>query len=480
MRTFRTFLIGTYQQATDWDRLSRLLHQTVIGLLLALLWWSDAAHAAINSTGLLDTALQNFQTSAAGWTTYITARASWLFWTLALISLVWTMGQLALRRAEIGEFLGEFLSFTVMTGFFWWLLTNGPTFAMQILTSMRQLAGSASGLGPNVYPSTLADIGFQLLDRVVTQSSVWSPVNSAFGLLVATVILIVVALIAINMLVLVVSGWILAYAGIFFLGFGGSRWTSDMAINYYRTVLSLGAQMAGMVLVVGIGFGFINLYYANMSGIVSIHELAVLMVAAIILLGLVNKIPPLLGGLAMGGGVGALGSGVSLGSVVGTAAAMAAGVGLAANMARAGMAATGAQALKQAVANGPGNAPPTMAMLTGPSGSGPSGNGPSGGGPSGTPPSGSPAGGGAAGGFPLAQAMDGVSTGPQFAGRSYPSVARSGSERSTPPEPTFGGASLSKGKIGDKTDDKSFDPQEEIAAFRDRKGPFTVLEGGKA
>ncbi|MBS0156574.1 MAG: P-type conjugative transfer protein TrbL [Nitrospira sp.] len=479
---FRSSLINTHWKATDRDRLSRLLHHAGIALLLALWWWPDVAHAAINSTGLLDTALQNFQTSAAGWATYITARASWLFWTLAVISLVWTMGQLLLRRAEIGEFLGEFLSFTVMTGFFWWLLTNGPTFAVQIINSMRQLAGSASGLGPNMYPSTLADIGFQLLDRIVTQSSIMNPIDSAFGLAVSLIILIVVALIAINMLVLLVSGWILAYAGIFFLGFGGSRWTSDMAINYYRTVLSLGAQLAGMVLVVGIGFGFINLYYTNMNVQISIKELAVLMVAAIILLGLVNKIPPLLGGLAMGGGVGALGSGASLMSVVGTAAAMATGVGLAANMARAGMGmmggTAGSQALMKAVSNGAGSAP-AQAMLTDPSGGGPSGGGPSGGGPSGTPPSGSHAGGGAAGGFPLAQAMDGVSPGPQFAGRSYPSVAQSYADKSAPSSgPTFGGESLSKGN--EKTDDKSFHPQEEIAAFRDRKDTFTVLKGGKA
>lgn len=475
---FRTSQIGTQRQATDWDRLLRLLHHTMIGLLLVLLWWPGETHAAINSTGLLDTALQNFQTSAAGWATYITARASWLFWTLAAISLAWTMGQLALRRAEIGEFLGEFVSFTVMTGFFWWLLTNGPTFSLQIINSMRQLAGSASGLGPNMYPSTLADIGFQLIDRVVTQSSIMNPIDSAFGLAVSLIILIVVALIAINMLVLLVSGWILAYAGIFFLGFGGSRWTSDMAIGYYRTVLSLGAQLAGMVLVVGIGFGFINLYYTNMNVQISIKELAVLMVAAIILLGLVNKIPPLLGGLAMGGGVGALGSGVSLMSAVGTAAAMATGIGLAANMARAVGGAAGSQALMKAVSNGGGSAP-AQAMLTGPSGGGPSGGGPSGGGPSGTSPSGSPSGGGAAGGFPLAQAMDGMSPGPQFAGRSYPSVAQTYADKSAPSSgPTFGGESLSKGK--EKPDDKSFNPQEEIAAFRDRKGPFTVLQGGKA
>ena len=473
MRTFRISTRDTRWCATRGYQFSYLVRHTIIGVVLALLGWPGEAQAAINSTGLLDTALQSFQTSAAGWAAYITARASWLFWTLATISLVWTMGQLALRRAEIGEFLGEFLSFTLMTGFFWWLLTNGPTFAVQIMNSMRQLAGSASGLGPSVYPSTLADIGFQLLDRVMTQSSVWQPVDSAVGFVVCLIILIVVALIAINMLVLLVSGWILAYAGIFFLGFGGSRWTSDMAINYYRTVLSLGAQLAGMVLVVGIGFSFINLYYVNMSSQVSVKEMAVLMVAAIILLGLVNKIPPLLGGLAMGGGVGALGSGASVGSMVATAATMAAGIGLAANMARAGMAggAAGSHALMQAVSNGSGSAPPPTQMITGPSG-GPAGSGPSGCGPNSSPPRGSPA-----GSMPLAAAMDGVSPGPQFTGRSYPSVARSDADTASPSsEPTFGEESLSKGK----TDDQAFHPKEEIAAFRDRNEPSTGAKGGNA
>jgi hypothetical protein len=79
--------------------------------------------------------------------------------------------------------------------------------------------------------------------------------------------------------------------------------------------------------------------------------------------------------------------------------------------------------------------------------------------------------------MPLAAAMDGVSPGPQFTGRSYPGVTQSHSDRSTPsPEPTFGGESLTKGK----TDDTVFDPKEEIAAFRDRKEPSTGVKGEKA
>ena len=442
-------------------------------MLLILWWWPLDVYAAIDSGNLLDNALLKFQTAAAGWGPYILARASWLFWTLATISLVWTMGQLALRRAEIGEFFGEFLSFTLMTGFFWWLLTNGPTFALQIIDSMQRIANNASGLGSTTSPSRVVDIGFDLLHRVLTQSTIWSPVDSMFGLMMSSIVLVVLALIGVNLLVLYVSTWILAYAGIFFLGFGGSRWTSDMALGYYRTVLALGAQLAAMILLIGIGYSIITNYYTLMRSNVSLEEEAVVLVASIMLLTLVNKIPPLIGGLALGGGVGALGSGVSLVSAVGTAAAMAAGVGLAANMVRSGVAggAAGSQALMQAVSNGSGSAPPPTHMITGPSG-GPSGSGPSGGGPNSSPPRGSPA-----GSMPLAAAMDGVSPGPQFTGRSYPSVARSDANTASPsPEPTFGGESLSKGK----THNPAFDPKEEIAAFRDRKEPSTGAKGGNA
>lgn len=79
--------------------------------------------------------------------------------------------------------------------------------------------------------------------------------------------------------------------------------------------------------------------------------------------------------------------------------------------------------------------------------------------------------------MPLAAAMDGVGPGPQFIGRSYPSITKSNSDTSTSSsEPTFAGESLSKGK----TDNTTFDPKEEIAAFRDRKEPLNVPKGGKA
>ena len=289
-------------------------------LILCLVLAPLAARAEIDSTGVLDNVLARYSAIAATWSATITTHATRLFWTLATISMVWTFGMMALRKADIGEFFAEFARFTIFTGFYWWLLRNGPAFATSIMDSMRLIAANANGSSTILSPSGIVDIGFDIFAMVLSKSTVWSPFSSAVGVAISLITLIVLALIGVNMLLLLISGWILAYAGIFFLGFGGSRWTSDMAINYYKTVLSIGAQLFTMVLLVGIGKSFMDEFYTNISAAYKMKELAVIMVVAIILLALVNRVPSLVGGLAMGGGTGALGSGFGAGTALGAAA----------------------------------------------------------------------------------------------------------------------------------------------------------------
>jgi type IV secretion system protein TrbL len=332
-------------------RTPAVFRSTAIALVLWLAFYSVSAHAAINNAGILDSVLTRYQAAASTWQAVITARATWLFWVLATISMVWTFGMMALRKADIGEFFAEFVRFTIFTGFFWWLLSNGPNFATDIMNSLRTLAANASGNPSTLSPSGIVDIGFDIFFKVLDQSSVWSPVDSAAGILISAVILVVLALVAVNMLLLLVSGWILAYAGVFFLGFGGARWTSEMALGYFKTVLSVAAQLFTMVLLVGIGKSFVDTYYAAMSAGISFKELGVMLIVAIVLLALVNKVPPLIGGLA-GAHTHALGNGFGAGAAIGAAAmgaAAAASAGAALATGGASMAG-GAQALMAAFA----------------------------------------------------------------------------------------------------------------------------------
>ena len=323
-----------------------------IATLAALTVASPAFAQATQGGGMFADIQQRYANAARGWSNAMTNAATFLFMGLATISLVWTMGLLALKKADLGEFFSEFIRFVIFTGFYLFLLRNGTAIADAIIKSLQQLGQNASSIGA-VTPGSIVDIGFEIVSTTIDQSSFWEPVDSAVGILIACVILVVLALVAVNMLLLLISAWILAFGGIFFLGFGGARWTSDMAINYFKTVLGVAASLMAMVLLVGIGKSFIDDFHTSMTaGDPSLKELAATMVASVILLALVNKIPGLVAGIITGasvGGaanVGSFGAGAAM--TAGGMAAAAAAMGGAAMAAGAANAAGGASAIQNA------------------------------------------------------------------------------------------------------------------------------------
>lgn len=333
----------------------KALHKAaLIGVTLAL--YSTAASAQLTNQGMLDQVVTEFATRATSWQTVVMNAAMFLFWTLGTISLVFTFGFMALRKADIGEFFAEFIRFILFFGFFLWLLRNGPAFANSIIQSLARIGEQASGVA-SVTPSGIVDIGFMILKQAFRNSSIWSPVDSFIGVALSVGILILLAVVAVNMLLLLVSAWLLMYAGIFFLGFGGSRWTSDMAINYYKTVLGVAVQIMTMVLLVGIGNDLLSSFYARMNtGTLNFEELGVMLVFCVALLMLVNRVPPLIAGIITGsgiggaGGIGNFGAGAAIGAAMGAAsmAAGAASVAGAAVMGGAASAAGGMSAVKAA------------------------------------------------------------------------------------------------------------------------------------
>ncbi|WP_260292382.1 P-type conjugative transfer protein TrbL [Sedimenticola hydrogenitrophicus] len=371
----------------------------IIGGVLVLA--SEAAMADLGSDGIMNTVLKKFDTAASSWAIALTDAASRLFWTLVLISMVWTFGMMALRKADIGEFFAEFFRFTVFTGFFWWLLTNavtGMNIAGTIISSMQQLGAQAGGLGSTkLDPGAIVDIGFDLFGKILgaVDQLGWKDFDMAIAMMIlGGIILAILALISVNLLLLLATSWIVLYAGIFFLGFGGSRWTSDMAMNYYRTILGIAVQLLTMILVVAIGKSFLENFTMQISSHTTIQELAVMMVVSIILLVLTNKVPTTIAGIITGAsmgntGIGQLGAGAMIGAGAVTAGAFASGgVALAHGLEKAGVAGAGAlsslmAAVSQANANVASGSDVLTSLWGGEGGSDPSG-GPGGGGLPGT------------------------------------------------------------------------------------------------
>lgn len=330
----------------------KFIHLIYIGIsvLLLLLISTQIQAAPLDSAGLLDNILDRYSTVASTWATTIENYATWLYWTLALISMVWTFGIMAMQGEGLSGALAEVVRFFVTIGFFFYLLKNGPAISVSIQDSLRQLAANASGLSKSFSPSGMVDIGFDIVSQVIDQSSIWSPTDFVVGLILAGIILGVLALIGVNMLLILITGWILSYCGIFLLGFGGARWTSDIAINYFRTVLGVSLQLFTMVLIVGIGRSFIDLYAHDMAeGTIQMKSMFVMFVASLVLLSLVNKIPPMIASIVGGAsmqGIGSFGA-RDLANAAAAAAAIATTVGALA-AAGAANAAGGASALKAA------------------------------------------------------------------------------------------------------------------------------------
>ncbi len=257
---------------------------------------------------VLDQVVQKFWTKVKSWQNVVQAAAERLFWTLVLISMVWTFGMMLLRKADIADFFAEFTRFIIFTGFYFWLLTNavsGHNIAGTIIDSMQQLGGTAAGLPSGASHASIMDIGVLIWNQATNSLTFMQPMDSLMGFVISLIILIILTVIAVNMLLLLISGWVLMYAGIFFLGFGGARWTSDIAINYFKTVLGVGIQLFVMLLIVGIGSDLLSSFYAKMGkNVLNYEELAVMLIFSIAFFVLISRLPLLLAGIITGSSIG--------------------------------------------------------------------------------------------------------------------------------------------------------------------------------
>jgi len=329
-----------------------VVRNSLAGAVIWFLTTMPAYAQATASNGMLDKVLIKYKTMAAAWGGVFTHHATVLFWSLAAISMIWTFGLMALKRLELGEIMTELIRFVIFCGFFWWLLLNGPEIALAIMNGLRQMGAEASGLPNNLSPSGVVDVGFDVYKQILDNTSWTTPVDSAIGMLMGILILVILALVGVNMLLLLASAYILAYAGVIFLGFGGSRWTSDMAINYFKTILAVGASLLTMVIIVGVGKTFLDQYYDTAGKSLSLQDIGTMLVFCVVLLALVNKVPSMVAGVITGGSIGAIGSAGSFGAgaAMGAAsmAAAAAATGGAAMAAGAANAVGGGQAIAAA------------------------------------------------------------------------------------------------------------------------------------
>ncbi len=275
------------------------------------------------SATILNQLVQAFQSHAAAWQGVLKADAIDLFWLLVAIDFVFMAIRLIFRGADFAEWLGEFVQQILFIGFFYALLTNSVTWATDIVNSMRQAANQASAAGggvTNMSPADVFGIGVDMGQRVIGQVSVFSPGASA-GLIIAGIVIVCCfAILAAWMILALVESYIVISAGVLFMGFGGSRWTKDIAVTIIRYALSVGAKLFVMQLLVGIGESMLQGWLAGFTTI-NATALCVMIGCSIVMVALVMVLPALVQGLMNGTSVGHGGAMTAAAAMVGAGTA---------------------------------------------------------------------------------------------------------------------------------------------------------------
>ena len=245
--------------------------------------------------------------------TIIFKAASYLFWSLATISLVWSMATILLRRADFGELFLELVRFIIFTGLFYWLLKQASTqdgFIYNIVDSFKEMAGASGAHGGlDVAADSLINIGLNIFYRVIDQVQNAEAEDTLISAGMALFILAALTLVTAQMVLVVIMAWMLAYGGIFLLGFGGSRWTSLIAINYYKHAVAVGIALFALFTLMHFGFIFLKqIADPVMEAGKGLHyiELADMFVVALLMAVLGVKLPGLFYTLVTGSQLGLL------------------------------------------------------------------------------------------------------------------------------------------------------------------------------
>ena len=319
--------------------------------------FAEKSLADVPSNNVLDNIMLMYRNTAANWSLILVGYATRIFWILALIDIVWMGIALALNPGEFSDFAANLVRKVIFIGFFFALLQNGTTWADAIIRSLIQAGGAAntSAGGATSTPSDIFDTGFGLCTQIFQQLSVWNPADSLALVIGGIIIMICFALIAAMMLLIYVQGYIIIYAGVIFLGFGGSAFTKDIAVKYFQAALAVGAKLFVMILVVGVGQTILNQWTVNFT--VTLPQIVLFIGVSIVLLALVKAIPDMVGdminGFSWGAGESLTRTSMQMGKM-----AVGAGVGAAAGAIGGTMAVS--EAAKLASASGSGGMASTI------------------------------------------------------------------------------------------------------------------------
>ena len=132
------------------------------------------------------------------------------------------------------------------------------TWIPAVIQGFSQAGATAAGI-TNLSPTGVFDQGLALANKILNATADLGLLDGFFASLIAgitaLVVVIAFAIIAAQLVVVLVESFIVIGAGILFLGFAGSRWTKFFTERYLSYLASVGVKLFVLYLIMGVGMG---------------------------------------------------------------------------------------------------------------------------------------------------------------------------------------------------------------------------------
>lgn len=278
-----------------------------------------------------------------------------LFLGLAVIAIVWSFGQLAIKGSELNNFFFEMLKVTLTIGFFWWLITDFSDVLGTLFEKFGQWGVKVANLkksGPADIVNAGTDVALKLMNPEGSVFNLTKFCASIIGIFFGIFIVVFSIFMAMNLIIYEVEFLFFTYVGVFVLGTAGSSWTRDSSIAYIKKIIAYSVQYFSCLVLLGMCLGIVEKYADNISSYINDGEFGKLVLAELNILAIFlitskvsQAIPQALAGL-FGGGSSA---GYDAGGIAGKVAGGIAGAGLSA---AAGALGAGAGTLMRGIGKG--------------------------------------------------------------------------------------------------------------------------------
>jgi type IV secretion system protein TrbL len=219
--------------------------------------------------GILTGLANQFSATTAPWAATAIGYAQDLFFLLVTIEIAWSGITYVLQKDSLPDFVAALLLKLLSVGFFYIVIQPqyGPVWISDIVASFVQAGSAISGQtqflpsDPSAVFNCGSDIANAMLQSLSENNSnlnlgnILPAIEACFtGLLCALGVVIAFAIIAGQLLITLIESYIVIGAGVFMLGFTGSRWTLVFGEKYVGYAFSVGIKLFMLELIVGLGF----------------------------------------------------------------------------------------------------------------------------------------------------------------------------------------------------------------------------------